>query len=121
MALPFPVRIATPNPTSSAASQAFPATSRYYAVPTASYLGGDGRSIAYLTRRFCPSGQGLPLLSLAAVRTDERLDQLTARALGDPTQFWRVADANNALDPVELVRAPGRPLRVPVPGYPTLS
>jgi len=119
MALPFPVRIASPNPTSNAAAQAFPATSRYYAVPTASYPTGDGDRIAYLTRRFCPFGQGLPLLSRAPVRGDERLDQLTARALGDPTQFWRVADANNAMNPVDLVRTPGRVLRVPVPGYPS--
>jgi hypothetical protein len=119
MALPFPIRIAQPNPTSGAAAQAFPATSRYYAVPTASYPTGDGRSVAYLTRRFCPQGLGLPLLSRVPVRADERLDQLTARALGDPTQFWRVADANNALDPVELMSTPGRVLRVPVPGYPS--
>ena len=118
MALPFPVRIASPSPTSDAAAQAFPATSRYYAVPTASYRIREGDEVSYLTRRFCPRGQGLPLLSRVPVRSDERLDQLTARALGDPTQFWRVADANNAMDPFELVRAPGRVLRVPIPGYP---
>jgi hypothetical protein len=117
MALPFPVRLAPPNPTDDAASRAFPATSRYYAVPTASFTTAEGRHIAYLTRRFCPRGQSLPLLSRQSVRPDERLDQLTARALGDPTQFWRVADANNALDPFTLVQTPGRVLRVPVPGY----
>ena len=116
MALPFPVRIATPTPRDDAASRAFPATSRYYAIPTASYHDGQGGSpIAYLTRRFCPRGQSLQLLARASVGPDERLDQLTARTLGDPTQFWRVADANNALDPFHLVVAPGRVLRVPVP------
>ena len=116
MALPFPVRIATPNPTDDAAARAFPATSRYYSIPTATYRGENGGApIAYLTRRFCPRGQGMPLLARAAVSPDERLDQLTARTLGDPTQFWRVADANNALDPFHLVTAPGRVLRIPVP------
>lgn len=115
MNLPFPVRISVPNPTDDAASRAFPATSRYYAIPTASYRDGDAPPIAYLTRRFCPRGQNLPLLARAQVAPGERLDQLTARALGDPTQFWRVADANNALDPFHLVVAPGRVLRVPVP------
>lgn len=119
MALPYPIQLAPPNPTDTAASRAFPATSRYYAVPTASYTTAGGKQIAYLTRRFCPRGQALPLLSRQTVQPDERLDQLTARALGDPTQFWRVADANNAMSPFELVATPGRVLRVPVPGYTT--
>lgn len=119
MAPPFPVRIATPSPASDAAAQAFPASSRYHAIPTAGYPTGDGTAVTYLTRRFCPRGQSLPLLTRAPVRAGERLDQLTARTLGDPTQFWRVADANDALDPAELMDAPGRVLRVPVPGYTT--
>ena len=119
MALPYPAAagLQPANPTDTAASRAFPATSRYYAIPTASYTSPDGDRIAYLTRRFCPRGQGLPLLSRQTVGPGERLDQLTARALGDPTQFWRVADANNALNPFTLVETPGRTLRVPVPGY----
>ena len=32
----------------------------------------------------------------------DRLDLITARTLGDPEQFWRVCDANDALDPAEL-------------------
>lgn len=119
MALPYPVAagLAPSNPTDTAASRAFPATSRYYAVPTASYTTPEGKQIAYLTRRWCPRGQQLPLLSRQVVQPGERLDQLTARALGDPTQFWRVADANNALNPFTLAETPGRVLRVPVPGY----
>lgn len=117
MALPFPFKLTQPTPADTAASQAFPATSRYYAIPTASYPGDGGSQVSYLTRRFCPQGQALPLLARTPVRPGERLDQLTARALGDPTQFWRVADANNALRPFTLVQSPGRVLRVPVPGY----
>lgn len=112
---PFPVNSATPDPVNEAASRAFPASSRYYGIPTARYLAHDGAELPYLTRRFCPQGHALPLLSTAAVEPGERLDQLTARALGDPTQFWRVADANNALNPFNLVAVPGRRLRVPVP------
>jgi hypothetical protein len=40
---------------------------------------------------------------------------LTARALGDPEQFWRICDANNAMYPPDLVAEPGQRLRVPVP------
>ena len=38
-----------------------------------------------------------------------------ARTLGDPLQFWRVCDANNAMNPPELTEEAGRALRVPVP------
>lgn len=114
MSLPFPLRLRAPDPADQAAQRAFPATSRYYGIPTASYAEPGGTPVAYLTRRFCPPADALSLLAMARVNPGERLDQLTARTLGDPTQFWRVADANQALDPWELA-APGRALRVPVP------
>ena len=40
--------------------------------------------------------------------------KLSYRALADPLQYWRVADANDALNPFDL-EVPGRVLRVPVP------
>jgi hypothetical protein len=54
---------------------------------------------------------------LAEIRSlpGDRPDQLTARTLGDPTVFWRVADANAVMDPHELVHEPGGKIRVPVP------
>jgi hypothetical protein len=116
MSLPFPLRIPAPNPADDAAARAFPATSRYYSIPTRRYYPGAGDApVAYLTRRFCPQGAGMPLLAVAEVRPGERLDQLTARTLGDPTQFWRIADANHALDPAQLAAVPGRVLRIPIP------
>ncbi|HEU4882971.1 MAG TPA: hypothetical protein VFT45_12010, partial [Longimicrobium sp.] len=94
MSLPFPPQIPRPSPADDAAARAFPPTSRYCSLPTRSYdPGGGGAPVPYLTRRFCPQGAGMPLLALAEVNPGERLDQLTARTLGDPTQFWRIADA----------------------------
>jgi hypothetical protein len=117
MALPFPIDFPAPNPADEAAARAFPATSRYHAIPTASYpREGEGPCVVYLRRRFCPPDDAMPLLAMARVNPGERLDQLTARTLGDPTQFWRVADANHALNPFHLA-APGRVLRVPVPRH----
>jgi nucleoid-associated protein YgaU len=49
------------------------------------------------------------------VTEGERLDQITARYLGDPEQFWRVADANNAMRPDDLTAEVGRTLRIPLP------
>ena len=41
--------------------------------------------------------------------------EITARTLGDPEQYWRVCDANDAMNPAELTVRPGRTLRVPLP------
>jgi hypothetical protein len=35
--------------------------------------------------------------------------------LGDSEQFWRVADANNAMNPFDLTAEPGKTIRVAVP------
>jgi hypothetical protein len=93
----------------------FDASSRYATVETAMLRDPDGRVVAYVRRRFLPQGAGMPLLVEVEVAQGDRLDLITARALGDPEAFWRVCDANNALDPADLTRAIGRHLRVPFP------
>jgi hypothetical protein len=93
----------------------FDAGSRYAAVETAALREPDGRVVAYVRRRFLPQGAGLPLLVEVEVTQGDRLDLITARALGDPEAFWRVCDANDALDPTDLTRTIGRRLRVPLP------
>ena|ERR1700722_13138027 len=95
----------------------FPTTSRYYSTPTATYVTPAGKSIVYLTRRFVPPGSGMTLLATYLVKKDDRLDNVTAQFLTDPTQFWRVADANDGLRPEDLT-APDREntlLRIPLP------
>ncbi len=93
----------------------FETNSRYYRIATASMTTIDGRTIAYLRRRFSPQGGMLPLLVEVSVAQSDRLDLIAHRTLGDATQFWRVCDANNALSPFELSAEPGRTLRIPVP------
>ena len=93
----------------------FDPTSRYYSIETATHTTGDGQVVAYKRRRFLPRARSLPLLVEVTVEQNQRLDQITAEQLGDPTQFWRIADANNAMDPLDLTDEPGRVLRVPVP------
>jgi hypothetical protein len=92
---------------------AFGTTSRYASLQTVQITVGD-RTISYVRRRFLPRGGELPLLSTATLADSDRLDLLTARALGDPEQFWRVCDANDAMDPNDL-ETPGRSLRIPLP------
>ena len=84
----------------------FEPTSRYFAVETATLevkdAEGKMRRIAYKRRRFIPSPEGQTTLLEHRVAQGERLDNLTARYLGNPTEFWRVCDANLVLRPEEL-------------------
>lgn len=93
----------------------FESTSRYYRIETTSLTLADGRTLSYKRRRFLPQGTQLPLLVEVTVNEGDRLDLLTARTLGDPQQFWRVADANDTMNPPDLEAEAGRRLRVPVP------
>jgi hypothetical protein len=45
----------------------------------------------------------------------ERPDHIAAQYFDDPEQFWRLCDANNAIDPHELTDEPGRMLRITLP------
>jgi hypothetical protein len=93
----------------------FSSTSRYAVCPDHIHQASDGSRIPHKARRFLPQPARLPGRRLATVTQGERLDTLTARSLGNPQLFWRIADANGALDPFALVSVPGRRLRVPVP------
>jgi hypothetical protein len=93
----------------------FDTTSRYYKIETATHTTVDGREITYVRRRFLRRGEDMPLLVEVTVADGDRLDLITARTLGDPEQFWRVADANNAMNPFDLTTEPGSTIRVAVP------
>jgi hypothetical protein len=90
-------------------------TSRYFNLETATMTLPDGREAVYKRRRLLPRGRAMPLLAEVTVTEGDRLDLITARTLGDPEHFWRVADANDATNPFELTAEAGRVLRVPVP------
>jgi hypothetical protein len=93
----------------------FSPTSRYANIPTASLTDPSGRQIVYVRRRFLPRPESLPLLAEVTVTQGDRLDLITARTIGDPEQFWRVCDASNAMNPVDLTDPIGRTIRVPIP------
>lgn len=89
--------------------------SRYHDVPDAVHVDPDGRETVYKRRRFLPRGEDLPLLREVTVGAEDRLDLVAARTLGQPELYWRIADANDAMDPLALTREPGRTLRVAGP------
>ena len=93
----------------------FPPTSRYATVEVATYTEPGGRDIAYLRRRFCPDPDQLVEVSSYTVAQSDRLDRIAAQTIGDPLQFWQVADANRALRPDELTERIGRRLRITLP------
>jgi hypothetical protein len=92
----------------------FPASSRYALVETTTLEQPDGRTTAYLRRRFVPQPEGFTTFGIHTVSQGERLDTVTYAHLGDPQLFWRVADANRAMRPDDLMEI-GRALRITFP------
>ncbi len=104
------------------ATPLFPPTSRYHGIAAAQFTLPDGTTIAYLQRRFVPPPENFALLQEHMVVAGNRLDNLAARYLGDPQQFWRICDANRAMRPDELTETAGRRLRITLPeGVPGVS
>lgn len=93
----------------------FETTSRYARLKTATFTDSRGNQVTYVLRRFLPQGERQPLLVEVSVTDGDRLDLIAASTIGDPEQFWRICDANNAMDPFDLVDEPGDVLRVTVP------
>ena len=93
----------------------FDFTSRYHDLETVVLVSADGVEVPYKRRRFLPSSAGLPLLGETTVVQNDRLDLVAERTLGVSEAFWRIADGNDAMNPLDLTRVPGRRLRVPQP------
>ena len=97
-------------------STSFPPTSRYAATPaTALDPGGDASPVPYLRRRFCPSPDRFADLYQVTVIEGDRRDVLAARHVGDAELWWRLADANGAIDPREMTERPGTDFGSPWP------
>jgi len=97
----------------------FDKTSRYASCETATLnvteTDGTTREIRYARRRFVPPADGMTVIVEHTFTQGERLDAITAKYLGDPTQFWRVCDANEVMVPEELEEV-GRTIRIAMPG-----
>jgi hypothetical protein len=93
----------------------FDSTSRYYGIETETLTTSGGTTIVYLKRRFVPSPDRFQLLEEHTIVQAERLDNIAAKYLGDPGLFWRLADANAAMRPEDLVQTVGRKLKITLP------
>lgn len=88
--------------------------SRHAASEIAVLVTPDGARIPYLRRRFIAAPTAFATLGEHLVADGDRLDAIAARHLDDPDGFWRICDANVALDPDELLVL-GRRLRLTLP------
>jgi hypothetical protein len=95
----------------------FQRSSRYHDLPDAIHVDEHGRHSLYKTRRILPAADTVSSVTTVRVGDEDRLDLIAWRTLGNARLWWRLADANNAMDPEALVERPGRLLRVP--GTPT--
>ena len=93
----------------------FTITSRYYNTATAKLATAEGREVVYLRRRFVPPPENFVTLQEHSLHEGDRLDNLAAFYLGDPEQFWRLCDANNAMQPNDLMQPVGRVIRITLP------
>jgi len=98
----------------SAKPRLFPPNSRYAGIDTGTKT-VDGKTIVYLRRRFVPPPERFALLQEYTVVEGDRLDNLGAKFVGDPEQFWQICDANAAMRPEELTEIVGRILRITLP------
>lgn len=91
-------------------------SSRYASVGRAMLQTADGWSIPYLRRRIIAPVDAGQILMTTTLPAGSRLDLVAAKLRGDPLQAWRLADANDLLDPAELDNGTPRALRIPKPG-----
>ncbi|MGW4156113.1 hypothetical protein ACWEDF_23460 [Micromonospora chersina] len=97
-------------------------TGRYDSVPVAGTTVPDGagglREVRYLRRRPLPDLRDVRAAGTHRVTAGDRLDLVSHRYLGDATAWWRIADANGALDPEALTGpdAEGELIVIPLPG-----
>ena len=93
----------------------YPPGSRYHGLSLRQHTLADGTVVSHSERRFLPQPDELTLLQEHRVEEGERIDAIAARYLGDPLQYWRIADANGAMRPAELTETIGRRLRITLP------
>jgi len=93
----------------------FEPASRYYSIGNSVWTDEQGRKVVYKRRRFLPQSGSARSLAHVTIKPKDRLDLIAAQALGDPLLFWRLCDANDAMNPFDLLEN-GTIVRVPAPG-----
>ncbi|MBK9014746.1 MAG: LysM domain-containing protein [Saprospiraceae bacterium] len=90
-------------------------TSRYHGIEATTMELENGKTVAYVKRRFIAPPENYQLLQEHSVSQGERPDHLATQYLGDPEQFWRICDANVVMHPDELTDTIGKKVRITLP------
>lgn len=92
-------------------------SSRYRGLALLRLIDSAGREQVYLDRRILPQPETMAEAGRVTVQQGDRLDNIAAAQFGDAGWWWRIADANRALDPAALTAgaALGRTLRITLP------
>ena len=99
----------------------FDPNSRYADLETVMFVrtdqDGDAEAIAYKRRRLIPAAEANTTLAEHVFTQGDRIDNIAARYLGDPLEFWRICDANRVIRPDDLVTVGdgGRTIRIVLP------
>jgi hypothetical protein len=97
----------------------FGPSSRYANVAIARYqVSASDPTVAYVLRRFAPRLRDIPVATVHIARAGDRVDLLAGHYLGDVELHWRVADANAAIDLLQLTATPGLRIVIPLPPGP---
>jgi hypothetical protein len=83
--------------------------SRYQNVGVYTATGPFGQTVTALRIRFIPD---TPAGFVQTFSADQRLDLIANQYYLNPEKFWLIADANDAMDPEDLLD-PGRQLLIP--------
>jgi hypothetical protein len=75
----------------------------------------DGRIVVHLARRFVPEPERLTVAAILPTQPGDRIDLFSARTIGVPTAWWRIADANRVIHPETLEHPVGQRLTIALP------
>lgn len=75
--------------------------------------GTRAEPISYLGRSLLPLPETLKKQSNYTIQAGDRLDNVSAKLLGDPLLYWMLLEANGTSDPATLCATPGRTIIVP--------
>lgn len=85
----------------------FPPDSRHHGAPMKLATLPDGREVRFVGRRFTPAPESIEVGAVHTIRAGDRLDLLAAQYFGNPTQGWKILDANQIREPGTALAATG--------------
>jgi len=88
----------------------FDATSRYFSVSDYVVPDAQGRPVNIKKIRFIPA---TPASLTRQITGPDRTDLMAYAYYQAADQFWRIADANQVMDPAELVATVGQRILIP--------